>query len=78
MTAATDGMSRPPHDHQHQADDEEDDPDRPQRRDLQQKSGDEKDDSENDYGVHLVSIQMEVSVRARSLGSRHQLDFVSP
>jgi hypothetical protein len=58
VAAAADSASHPSHHHQHHADDEEDDPDDPQDVHFEQESGDQKDDSEDDHGVYLVSIQM--------------------
>jgi hypothetical protein len=64
VAAAADGVSRPSRDHQEQADDEEDDPDdqanmgEGEGRDeaREQKPEHDKDDSENDHDVYLVSV----------------------
>ena len=53
VAATADSVSHPSHDHQHQADDEKDDPNGPQQGHLQQETGDEKDDSEDDHDVYL-------------------------
>ena len=58
VAAAADSVSHPSHHHQHHADDEKDEPDDPQDVDFEQESGDEKDDSKDDHGVYLVSMQM--------------------
>jgi len=59
VAATADSVSHPSHDHEHHADDEKYDPNGPQQGDLQQETGDEKDDSEDDHDVYLVSIQMD-------------------
>jgi hypothetical protein len=51
-------MSRPARDHHYQADDEKDETDGPQKGHLEEESGDEEDDAENDHGVYLVSMKM--------------------
>src|ERR1700722_13646 len=56
VAASADSVSHPSHDHQHQADHQENETDSPQHGDLEYKSCDQNDDSKNDHGVHLVSI----------------------
>jgi hypothetical protein len=58
VPASADGVSRPSHDHQHQADHQENEADSPKQGELEQKSYDQKDDSKNDHRVHLVSMWM--------------------
>ena len=68
MAAATDGVSRPSHQHHQQADDEEDDSD--DQDDVSEREGrdeagkdepeDDEDDSENDHDVYLVLMSYAV------------------
>ena len=56
VAAAPDSVAHSSRDHQYQADNEEDEPDDPQDVELEQESCHEKDDSENDHDVYLVSL----------------------
>lgn len=69
VAAATDSASRCTHDRQDQTDEEHDDSDGPEDRNLEQKSGDEQDNSKDDHGCEaFLSARLPAREPDRSSG----------
>lgn len=59
MPATADSVSHPPHEHERQSDDEEDDSDGPEDRDLCHESDDEKNNPECNHFCYLTFLPVE-------------------
>jgi hypothetical protein len=79
VAAAADGVSRPSHQHECQADDEEDNPDDQAKMGVgegrnegrEEEPEDDKEDSEADHDVYLVSVDVWEEDGRVSVGGRH-------